>query len=65
MKQFKKQKEEAENYKQLTKQLENLKIKYMLWKLYQMDKQIKELKDDIDSKNDQISEKAEEKVKIL
>ncbi|ORY83359.1 cohesin complex subunit psm1 [Neocallimastix californiae] len=61
MKQFKKQKEEAENYKQLTKQLENLKIKYMLWKLYQMDKQIKELKDDIDSKNDQISEKAEEK----
>ncbi|OUM59274.1 hypothetical protein PIROE2DRAFT_47229 [Piromyces sp. E2] len=30
MKQFKKQKEEAENYKQLTKQLENIKIKYIL-----------------------------------
>ncbi|ORX45611.1 hypothetical protein BCR36DRAFT_585625 [Piromyces finnis] len=61
MKQFKKQKEEAENYKQLTKQLENIKIKYMLWKLYQMDKQIQELKDDIDAKNSQINEKAEEK----
>jgi len=61
MKQFKKQKEEAENYKQLTKKLENIKIKYMLWKLYQMDKQIQELKDDIDSKNGQINEKSEEK----
>jgi len=61
MKQFKKQKEEADNYKQLTKQLENIKVKYMLWKLYQMDKQIQELKDDIDSKNGQINEKSEEK----
>lgn len=64
MKQFKKQKEEAENYKQLTKQLENIKVKYMLWKLYQMDKQIQELKDDIDVKNGQINEKSEEKVNI-
>jgi len=65
MKQFKKQKEEADNYKQLTKQLESIKVKYMLWKLYQMDKQIQELKDDIDSKNGQISEKSEEKVNLL
>lgn len=65
MKQFKKQKEEAEMYKQLTKKLENVKLKYMLWKLFQMDENINETNKKIENQDKLLRTHTNLKVIIL
>ncbi|EPZ36015.1 RecF/RecN/SMC domain-containing protein [Rozella allomycis CSF55] len=59
MRQYQEQKEEAERYAELERERDEITIKYLLWRLYHIEKNVESLKEEIEYHGEQVEKNKE------